>query len=463
VTIRNGTEVTKHIWAGGQRVGSVVRPEPSKPTEHAYWVHNDHLGGGHYVTTKVGAVYEQAERLPFGESWVEQRAGTDRVSSAFAGSAHDEESGLNYHGARYYDAREARWTGRDPAIEENMAGGGVLDPRNLGLYTYAFNSPVSYWDPDGRQSSQAPATGNPSQTAPTYPDLVEIPYLRPEWGEQMTPIEDVDGRVVGYETTLSGRTGPPRYYESVYDQILDPLLDWWRDFGPSNADILRQTEALPGNQRIEDNGFMQLTDAIVGETPQASGNAMLVMVGAMNTSLPLPVPRATIPSAPTSVVAGEVVSAGPASVVAGNVSGAAPAALGEVAIDANALIRAVEVGGADRAALDAAMAGRTPVVSTQAVKEYLRGRGVNRTHARRQLRRYNLSLWLAERGGRVAPPTTPASVQTASTRAFRAGRNLVGGDLRVLASTISERLSLITRDRRLSSIARAVGVSVEGF
>ncbi len=67
-----------------------------------------------------------------------------------------------YGGARYYDPREARWMSRDPALEGNMAGGGVGDPRNLLSYGYAFNSPISYSDPDGRQSVPNPATASPS-------------------------------------------------------------------------------------------------------------------------------------------------------------------------------------------------------------------------------------------------------------------------------------------------------------
>ncbi len=170
VTVRNGGEVTKHVWAGGERVGSVVRPDGGGVgDERAYWTHNDHLGGGHYVTTSVGAVYEMAERLPFGENWVSARAGSDRVAAGFAGSEHHESIGLNYHGARYYDAREARWTARDPALEEYMAGGGVFDPRNLGLYAYAFNSPVSYWDPDGRTTVDAAGDADASSPADSGP------------------------------------------------------------------------------------------------------------------------------------------------------------------------------------------------------------------------------------------------------------------------------------------------------
>ncbi|MDP3277572.1 MAG: RHS repeat-associated core domain-containing protein [Deltaproteobacteria bacterium] len=164
LTIRASGDVSKHVWAGGERVGTVVRPAGGGfGDERAYWVHSDHLGGGQVVTTAGASVHEMNERLPYGEGWVHARAGSDTVAPGFAGMAHDDETGLDYHGARYYDAGEARWASRDPALEGNFAGGGVYDPRNLGLYAYAFNSPVSFWDPDGRQPVPRDGGTDPGQ------------------------------------------------------------------------------------------------------------------------------------------------------------------------------------------------------------------------------------------------------------------------------------------------------------
>lgn len=56
-----------------------------------------------------------------------------------------EESGLYYHGARYYAPWLSRWTAADPA--------GMVDGPNL--YQYVRGNPVRLVDPDGREASAA--------------------------------------------------------------------------------------------------------------------------------------------------------------------------------------------------------------------------------------------------------------------------------------------------------------------
>ncbi len=149
VSIRNGVAVTRHVYADGQRVSSVLSGDDK---ERVYWTHGDHLGTTQHTTAQDGTVHEHYEHLPFGESWVEQASGSDPSSHRFLGREVDQETGLQYVGARYYDARTTRWLSADPALGEYMVGGGVSDPRNLNTYTYVYNSPANYADPDGRQA-----------------------------------------------------------------------------------------------------------------------------------------------------------------------------------------------------------------------------------------------------------------------------------------------------------------------
>ena len=79
----------------------------------------------------------------------------------------DEETGVNYYGARYLDPKYSGWLSGDPALSdyipkapiddeakkhnEKLPGmGGVFNVVNLHLYHYAGNNPVKYTDPDGR-------------------------------------------------------------------------------------------------------------------------------------------------------------------------------------------------------------------------------------------------------------------------------------------------------------------------
>ncbi len=76
----------------------------------------------------------------------------------FNGKELDEETGLVYYGARYYNPRESVWLSVDPPMlrgeylgekPTKLLNNGVFNPKNLGVYSYAWNSPVVLRDPDG--------------------------------------------------------------------------------------------------------------------------------------------------------------------------------------------------------------------------------------------------------------------------------------------------------------------------
>ena len=53
----------------------------------------------------------------------------------------DEETGLYYYGARYYDPRVSLWISTDPK---------ATDAADWTPYRFGFNNPIRYTDPDGR-------------------------------------------------------------------------------------------------------------------------------------------------------------------------------------------------------------------------------------------------------------------------------------------------------------------------
>ncbi len=77
-------------------------------SEFIWYYHPDHLGSTGFVTDQNGELYEHVEYFPFGESWVEENSNTQRTPYLFTGKELDEETGLYYFGARYYDARVLR-------------------------------------------------------------------------------------------------------------------------------------------------------------------------------------------------------------------------------------------------------------------------------------------------------------------------------------------------------------------
>ena len=83
----------------------------------------------------------------------------------YTGMERDEETGLNYHGTRYYAPWLARWTSCDPLGER----AGVND------YRYVSSSPINYLDPEGLAESD--------DWAPRYKvvDKTKSPVVPEDW------------------------------------------------------------------------------------------------------------------------------------------------------------------------------------------------------------------------------------------------------------------------------------------
>ncbi|MFZ1516119.1 MAG: RHS repeat-associated core domain-containing protein, partial [Saprospiraceae bacterium] len=106
-----------------------------------YFFHPDHIGSSTFLTDEDGNPYQFLLYLPFGESMAEQKAGGYSTKYRFTGKEVDEETGLYYFGARYYDPRISQWFGVDPLAEVYY---------DYGAYVYTANNPIKYIDPDGR-------------------------------------------------------------------------------------------------------------------------------------------------------------------------------------------------------------------------------------------------------------------------------------------------------------------------
>ncbi|WP_414939011.1 SpvB/TcaC N-terminal domain-containing protein [Amycolatopsis sp. cmx-11-51] len=148
---RDGTGY-KHVFVGDSRLTTKTVAADGDENDQSFF-HADHLGSSGYVTDNQGKVTEHLEYLPFGETWVEEKAGQSGTPYKFTGKELDAETGLYYHGARYYNPRTQLWASADPALPDYLdsgVAGGIGEPRNLAAYTYVHNNPVKLTDPTGK-------------------------------------------------------------------------------------------------------------------------------------------------------------------------------------------------------------------------------------------------------------------------------------------------------------------------
>lgn len=116
----------------------------------------DHLGSPRVVTNSAASVISRHDYLPFGEelgAGVGSRTtgmgfpgSSDSIRQRFTAKERDNETGLDYFGARYYFSVQGRFTSVDPWLPS----GRTANPQSWNRYSYTLNNPLRYTDPSGR-------------------------------------------------------------------------------------------------------------------------------------------------------------------------------------------------------------------------------------------------------------------------------------------------------------------------
>jgi RHS repeat-associated protein len=114
------------------------------------------------VTDSGANVIGRHDFLPFGEEIAANTAGrnaqwgpgNDTVNQKFTGKERDQETGLDYFGARYYASNMGRFMSPDWSDKpEAVPYADLSNPQTLNLYSYGRNNPLSVTDPDGHCTS----------------------------------------------------------------------------------------------------------------------------------------------------------------------------------------------------------------------------------------------------------------------------------------------------------------------
>jgi RHS repeat-associated protein len=161
-------------YRGGQLL---ITAEPSGTVK---WLVTDQIGSTRMVVDKSGALsgangIVRQDYLPFGEEIgagvgirsVGNGYGTNTVRQKFGSKERDNETGLDYFGARYHSSVQGRFTTPDEfnggpielfaevAAHNPTFYAEIAEPQSLNKYTYCLNNPLKYVDPDGHQTTTA--------------------------------------------------------------------------------------------------------------------------------------------------------------------------------------------------------------------------------------------------------------------------------------------------------------------
>ena len=114
--------------------------DPDNYENLQFFYHPDHLGSSSFITNLDGEVVQHIEYVPFGEVFIEERNSVWNTPYLFNAKEFDEETGMYYYGARYYEPRLSLWMSTDPLQEKYP---------NISAYVFCANSPLVYYDKIG--------------------------------------------------------------------------------------------------------------------------------------------------------------------------------------------------------------------------------------------------------------------------------------------------------------------------
>jgi RHS repeat-associated protein len=152
-----------------------------------YYFTVDHLGSTRELTDESGEVAERVEYDSYGNG------SSSLTRYGYTGRESDEQTGLYYYRARWYDASIGRFISEDPV---GFSGG-------INFYAYVKNNPLNLIDPEGTQFR-----ADRDRPGDQYPGMKE-PYQpgKPDWRELRCAFVGLANQLDGYNPWLTGEVG----------------------------------------------------------------------------------------------------------------------------------------------------------------------------------------------------------------------------------------------------------------
>ncbi|GHO97436.1 hypothetical protein KSF_074840 [Reticulibacter mediterranei] len=195
-----------HIMDGKQRIALVeTRNDINDGTSKQFirYQFGNHLGSASLELDEQAQVVSYEEYTPYGSaSYQAVRCQTETPKRyRYTGKERDEESGLYYHGARYYAPWLGRWVSCDPI--------GLVD--GVSAYFYANCNPTIAIDPNGLASVQADL----NKVQPKIPQPAPSNTIKDATGPQLSTAKPI---------TQDVAVGPQEPVFAQGETVLEPRL-----------------------------------------------------------------------------------------------------------------------------------------------------------------------------------------------------------------------------------------------
>jgi RHS repeat-associated protein len=199
---------TLHVTDDKQRIAMVetrTRGEDGSPEQVVRYQIGNHLGSACVEIDGDAQIISYEEYYPYGSTSYQARDSqteAPRKRYRYTGKERDEETGLGYHGRRYYVPWLGRWSAADPA--------GLIDGPNL--YRYARNCPIVVTDPTGLNPPDPRPFGTFEEFRSATVEPYSDEYLRELWDSRVQSANHPGTlRVSGIRTPMrEGQTLAPR-------------------------------------------------------------------------------------------------------------------------------------------------------------------------------------------------------------------------------------------------------------
>lgn len=142
----------------------------------------NHLESSSLELDEQAAIISYEEYYPYGSTSYEavrKKIEASPKRYRYTGKERDSETGLYYHGARYYASWLGRWTAPDP---KGLAG-------SANLFAYCSNNPVILCDPNGMDDVPAPTAAEEDAQACLIDPSTPAPTAAEEGAEASSPSE----------------------------------------------------------------------------------------------------------------------------------------------------------------------------------------------------------------------------------------------------------------------------------